>query len=162
MLTRIQTEAEIREHAKNLLLFAQGVQHSSPTPSPPITKTAESADAKANTRSDLTGSNTARSPSPFADLPVWPPAATPKTAAVTSTFPPSRDYYERAAAPQAEDQACKTPAPRQGMWNRTWFPTVRHLAIPFLTFGICSVPWSSICSQYTPKPSIFNKPLQLL
>lgn len=131
MLTQLQTEAEIREHAKNLLLFAQGIQHSSPTPSPPITKTTGPLNTEANNRPGLTDSNTARSSSPFADLPLWPPAPTSKTAAVSSTSPPSHDYYELTAARQAQDQTTQSPAPREGMWNRTWFPTVRHLTSPF-------------------------------
>lgn len=130
LLIHTQTEADIREHARNLLLFAQGVQHSSPTPSPPLSKTASLADVQVNTRFDLTDTKKARSSSPFADLPLWPPAPALKTAAASSTPSPSHHNYERATAPQAQTQTSTSPVPRDCISNKPWSPTVRHRFLP--------------------------------
>lgn len=130
MLTQVQTEADIREHAKNLLLFAQGFQHSSPTPSLPFNKTATLADVQSNSCYNLTDNKKARSSSPFADLPIWPPAPASKAAAVSSASSPYHDNYERATAPHAQALTAATPVPRDCISNRICPPSVRHLFPP--------------------------------
>lgn len=151
--------------AETLISFSRVAPQSSPTPSPAASRNANGVTAHTNAHSELTRGSTARSSSPFADLPIWPPAPASKAAATLSTFPPSRDCYERAAAHQANSQASTGPAPREGMLNRTWYPGVRH-TVAFSSYVVLTIlAWpisgEHLLLKYSKPYSTFNTSLSV-